>query len=51
MMADTAAVSVASAKSLPVGRMLEPEVKEVACDHLSYFTSEQGLRALGQSLQ
>ncbi len=44
------AISVASMSSLPPGRSPAPVVREIACDHASYFTTEVGLRALGEAL-
>src|SRR5262249_19620808 len=44
------AVSVASIGSVPQQRVLAPTVTEVACDHLTYFNTEAGLRALAEAL-
>ena len=45
------AVSVRSIKSLPAGRSVAPTLIEVACDHLTYFSTETGLRALADALE
>ena len=45
------AVSVASAQALPSGRIPKPEVKQVACDHVTFFSSDAGRRALLEALQ
>jgi len=44
------AVSVKSVKNLPLGRNPAPILKDVACDHLTYFVTEAGLEALVKSL-
>jgi len=44
------AVSVASAKAVPSSRSTQLEIHEVACDHMTYFTTQAGLEALGKSL-
>jgi hypothetical protein len=45
------AVSVASAKAVPEGRAPAPQVAEVACDHLTFFSSNAGRQALLEALQ
>lgn len=40
------AATVYSIKSVPEGRTIPLKVQEVACDHLTYFSSEAGLKAL-----
>lgn len=45
------AVGVESIFSLPKDRARPPLVREVACDHMSYFTTEAGLRALAKALR
>ena len=40
------AVTVDSITSLPSGRSLPPHIQEVACDHMSYFSTDVGLKAL-----
>jgi pimeloyl-ACP methyl ester carboxylesterase len=45
------AVSVASAKAIPNTRRREAIVSEVACDHVSFFTSTEGQRALLNALK
>jgi pimeloyl-ACP methyl ester carboxylesterase len=45
------AVSVASIRSAPEGRLPAPRKSEVACDHLSYFSTEAGLQALAEALE
>jgi pimeloyl-ACP methyl ester carboxylesterase len=45
------AVSVTSIKNLPAGRSPEPKMIEVACDHITYFSTEAGLRALADTFQ
>ena len=44
------AVSVASIKNVPLQRTPSPEVIDVACHHLSYFTNREGLEALERAL-
>lgn len=44
------AVSVASIKAVPDNRQPAPVEVEVACDHVSYFSTEAGLRALAEAL-
>ena len=44
------AVSVDSARSVPAGRTPPSRHFEVACDHLSYFSTEAGLKALAEAL-
>jgi hypothetical protein len=44
------AVTVQSIKSLPEGRKFAPVIKEVACDHLTYFDDSEGLEALSLAL-
>lgn len=44
------AISVKSMLSLPEDRKPAAEVQEIACDHVSYFTTEAGIRALAKSL-
>jgi hypothetical protein len=44
------AASVASIGALPPHPAQDLQVREVACDHLSYFNSEAGLRALAEAL-
>lgn len=43
------AVSVASVGDVPAGRIPAPVVREVYCDHVTYFTTEIGLRALADA--
>ncbi|HEY9852947.1 MAG TPA: caspase family protein [Leptolyngbyaceae cyanobacterium] len=40
------AVTVQSIKSIPERRKITPVIKEVACDHLTYFDISEGLDAL-----
>lgn len=40
------AATVYSIKQVPEGRSPQPQVHEVACDHLVYFTNQEGLNAL-----
>ena len=49
-LANDIAVSVKSMLSLPADREPSAEVQEIACDHVSYFTTEAGLRALATAL-
>jgi pimeloyl-ACP methyl ester carboxylesterase len=49
--ANDVAVSVESMASVPHGRGHELETMVVACDHMSYFTSSAGLKALEQLLR
>ncbi len=44
------AVSVESIRSIPIGRITPVVVQEVACDHMSYFTTVAGLQALARAL-
>jgi pimeloyl-ACP methyl ester carboxylesterase len=44
------AISVDSMISLPAGRNPEPDIVEVACDHVSYFNTEVGLRPIVEAL-
>ncbi len=45
------AVSVASISSVPQGRTPAPLVREVASDHLMYFSTVAGLRALAEAIE
>jgi pimeloyl-ACP methyl ester carboxylesterase len=45
------AVGVESISSMPRDRVQPALVREVACDHMSYFTTEAGLRALAEALR
>jgi hypothetical protein len=45
------AVGVESISSVPKDRVQPVLVREVACDHMSYFTTEAGLRALADALR
>ncbi len=44
------AVSVESITHVPTNRTPQPEVHEVACDHLTYFSTAAGLAALAAAL-
>ncbi|NEO13600.1 MULTISPECIES: caspase family protein [unclassified Moorena] len=44
------AVTVQSIKSVSGGRLPQPQTHEVACDHLTYFSDQAGLSALGVAL-
>lgn len=44
------AVSVTSIGSVPLDREPRPEVRELACDHMSYFTTGVGLHALADAV-
>jgi hypothetical protein len=44
------AATVHSIKNIPEGRSLETKIQEVACDHLTYFSTEVGLEALFTTL-
>ena len=44
------AVSVASARSLGADRTPTPAIREVACDHLTFFSTMEGLAALARAL-
>lgn len=44
------AVSVASSTNIPAGRTPEPQVHQVACDHITYFTTAASLNVLAQTL-
>jgi hypothetical protein len=44
------AVSVVSAKAVPPERSMHLAVHEVACDHMTYFSTPAGLEALSKSL-
>jgi hypothetical protein len=43
-------ISVESMVSLPTGREPKPDPQEIACDHVSYFSTEVGLRAIAAGL-
>jgi hypothetical protein len=43
------AVLVQSIKSVPEGRMPQPVIQEVACDHLVYFGDPAGLKGLSEA--
>jgi pimeloyl-ACP methyl ester carboxylesterase len=45
------AVSVESISSAPQTRSPRPTVTTVACDHMHYFSTEAGLRALAEALE
>lgn len=49
--ANDIAVSITSAKAVPEGRVPPPRVAELACDHLTFFSSEAGQRALMEALK
>jgi pimeloyl-ACP methyl ester carboxylesterase len=49
--ANDIAVSVANIRRQPTGRVPAPTVREVACDHLTYFNTEGSLRELATQLQ
>ena len=44
------AVSVQSVKSVPMNRFPAPQVRETACDHVTFFDSSAGSEALARSL-
>ncbi|NMG06347.1 caspase family protein [Brasilonema sp. UFV-L1] len=44
--ANDIAVTVHSIKNITDGRVLSPQIQEVACDHLTYFNHPEGLKAL-----
>jgi pimeloyl-ACP methyl ester carboxylesterase len=44
------AVSVANIRNQPAGRTPAATIREVPCDHLTYFSTEVGLRALAETL-
>jgi len=48
--ANDIAVSVANIRRQPLGREPAASVREVPCDHLTYFNTEAGLRALVEAL-
>jgi triacylglycerol esterase/lipase EstA (alpha/beta hydrolase family) len=43
-------IGVESMRALPPGRKPAAKVDEIACDHVSYFSTEVGLRAVAQAL-
>ncbi len=43
-------ISVESMISLPAGRKPAASVQEIACDHVSYFCTEVGLRSIAREL-
>lgn len=45
------AVSVESAKAVPAGRGPEPAIAQVACDHVTFFSSDAGRQALLEALE
>jgi hypothetical protein len=44
------AVAVTSMRSIAAGRTPPVDVRPVACDHLSYFNSEAGVKALAHAI-
>jgi pimeloyl-ACP methyl ester carboxylesterase len=44
------AVTVESIQRIPKGRQIQPYIQEIACDHLTYFNSPAGLKALASAL-
>lgn len=44
------AVGVESITSVPATRTPAPAIREIACDHISYFSTAAGLRALADAL-
>ncbi len=48
--ANDIAVTVQSIKSIPEKRKIAPQIQEIACDHLTYFDTPEGLNALSQAL-
>jgi pimeloyl-ACP methyl ester carboxylesterase len=44
------AVLVNSIKSVPEGRMPQPVIQEVACNHLVYFANAEGLKGLSDAV-
>ncbi|NES05216.1 MAG: caspase [Okeania sp. SIO2F4] len=44
------AVSIYSIKNVPVERTLPPNVLEIPCDHLVYFTHQEGLKGLSEAI-
>lgn len=44
------AVAVTSIGDVPSNRVPSPKLQEVACDHLTYFSTQAGLDVLGESL-
>lgn len=44
------AVAVKSIESIPPGRIPAPQFRAVACDHLTYFSTEAGLKTLSEFL-
>jgi pimeloyl-ACP methyl ester carboxylesterase len=44
------AVLVNSIKSVPEGRMPQPVIQEVACNHLVYFANAEGLKGLSNAV-
>lgn len=45
------AVSVVSAQAVPISRVPAPHIVEVPCDHVTFFSSSAGQRALFEALQ
>jgi len=45
------AVLVSSAEGVPTGRTPPVQLELVACDHFSYFSTEEGLRAVTAALR
>jgi hypothetical protein len=45
------AVAVSSAQAVPQPRFPAPTTSEVACDHITFFTTEVGRKALLTALQ
>ncbi|HEY1351553.1 MAG TPA: hypothetical protein VGF67_18190 [Ktedonobacteraceae bacterium] len=48
--ANDSAVAVASSAHIPPGRSPAPIIREIACDHLSYISSREGLETLATAL-
>jgi len=44
------AATVDSIKQVPEGRSPQPQIHEVGCDHLVYFTNSEGLKALSTAV-
>jgi pimeloyl-ACP methyl ester carboxylesterase len=45
------AVSVVSAQHVPMNRSPKPELQQIACDHVTYFSTEEGLNALAKAVE
>ena len=45
------AVTVQSIQSVDRERVFPPQIQEIGCDHMSYFTHPEGLKAIVRALK